>query len=166
MFKLVEPLDSILSFYGIISECIKSTQIVSLCGVPVGESSADFHSYFLDDFDTFLIAFDIMRSPTLKSIDLTDNKFSDLGQFILAEVVRENPNLNILRYKDLSLDTDISKGDKLHMAKVHCFNFRMTFSILLKNFGIDSKHPMRLIYEFIFGYDLFTIVDKKKYWYL
>ena len=128
---------------------------VALCGIRKGQTSVDLRSHHIMDQEVPLVAHDIMRTASLKSVDLTDNPFGDFGKLIIAEVIRENITLKSVRvFQDPWARCQRSrmiKYDKIHEAKVHAYKYRKAICIFLKEFGVDTI-PTRLIFEFLFGY--------------
>lgn len=128
---------------------------VALCGVRKGQTTADFRSHHIMDQEVPLVAHDIMRTSSLRSVDFTDNPFGDFGKLIIAEVIRENITLKSVRVFqepwNRSQRSRMIKHDKIHEAKVHAYNYRNAICIFLKEFGVDTI-PTRLIFEFLFGY--------------
>lgn len=70
----------------IVSSARRSRTLLSLCGVQQLQKCADFRSCHVNDHELHFVAFDLARSPTLTTIDLSDNPFKDFGKLILAEV--------------------------------------------------------------------------------
>ena len=145
--------------------------IISLCGVREGSTSADFSSRSLQDQEMPFVAHDLSRSPHLRMVDLTDNPIGEFGKLILAETVRENMVLQSVRlmpepwrrtqcdfktsdrYSN-ALERPYMRGQPMNIiqrAKVHSLNFRMAVSLFIKEFGVD-RIPTRLIFEFLFGF--------------
>ena len=142
----------------IVSRARSNPNIISLCGVRRGQKEADFRSASVLEQEMHFVAFDIIRSPYLSTVDLSDNPLKDFGKLILAEAIRENATLKRLRiHHDPWIRTQADDPhDKIQEAKIHSFNYRMALSLFLKEFGVDT-FPTRIIWEYLFGYDYIEI---------
>ena len=155
---------SILNLFGILTSARLNKNMISLCGIQRRQEFANLNSCKVEDIEMLLLGFDLKRSFSLKSLYLPNNKFGPFGSFVLCEALRENVWLKSLSHESNPLTRPLSSSATLqykniHFAKVHSFNFRMAISIFLKKFDLNEMPPVRLIFEYLFGYDF---VDLRK----
>lgn len=146
---------SILDLFGILSSARINKNIKSLCGIEQTQSFANLSDQKLEDIEMLLLCFDIKKSVSLKFLDIRSNAFGQFGSFILGEALRENVWLKSLTYRHSIMTAPLCQAnpDRIHAAKVFSFNFRMAIHLFLKKYDLNEMPPVRLIFEYLFGFD-------------
>jgi hypothetical protein len=152
---------SILDLFGIISNARINKNIQSLCGIEQTQNFANLSNQKLEDIEMLLLCFDLKKSVSLKTLDIRYNAFGQFGSFVLGEALRENVWLKSLTYRNSLITVPLCQAnpDRIHAAKVLSFKFRMAIHLFLKNYDLNEMPPVRLIFEYLFGFDF---VELKK----